>query len=75
MVKKITRSQYEEIQDAFEEGYQELHQALAEHTGIVAYSHEAYSYWVGDNWVGNSEDFELDVILENAYIEVVEDGN
>ena len=75
MVKKITRSQYAEIQEAFEEGYRELHQALAEHTGIVAYSHEAYSYWDGDNWVGNSEDFDLDVILENAYIEVVEDGS
>lgn len=76
MANKITRSQYEEIQDAYEKGYRELHEVLAEHTGIVAYSHEAYCYFDANcNYVGNSEDFDLDDLLENAYIEVVEDGN
>ena len=76
MAKKITKSQYEEIQDAYEEGFRELHMVLAEHTGIVAYSYEAYTYYdVNDNYVGNSEDFDLDELLENAYIEVIDDGN
>ena len=75
MAKKITKSQYEEIQDAYEKGFWELHMALAEHTGIVAYSYEAYTYYdVNGNYVGNSEDFDLDEVLEAAYIELVEDG-
>ena len=76
MAGKITKSQYDEIQDAYEEGFWELHQVLAEHTGIVAYSYDAYTYYdANGNYVGNSEDFDLDFLLENAYIEVVEDGN
>lgn len=75
MAKKITRSQYEEIEAAHEDGFWELHQALAEYTGIVAYSHEAYTYYDSNgNYVGNSEDFDLDDLLESAYIEVIEDG-
>ena len=44
MAKKITRSQYEEIEAANEDGFWELHQALAEYTGIVAYAYESDAY-------------------------------
>lgn len=75
MARKITQSQYEELQDAFEEGFYEFNQILAEHTGIIAHSYTGYTYFdVNDNYVGNSEDFDLDDLLESAYIEVVEDG-
>ena len=75
MAKKITKSQYEEIQDAYEDGFQELNQILAEHTGIIAHAYTAYNYFdVNDNYVGNSDEFDLDVLLEAAYIEVEEDG-
>ena len=74
---KITKSQYEEIEDAYMYcNLDEFHETLAEHTGIVAYSYTAYSYFdANGNYVGDSNEFDLDTILENAYMEVVDDGN
>ena len=67
--------EYEEMEAALEEGFLEFNQILAEHTGIVAYSYTAYNYFdVNDNYVGNSDEVDLDDFLKNAYIEVVEDG-
>ena len=76
MVDKITRSQYEEIDDAFAYGtIKEFHRTLEKHTGISTVPYTGYQYFYGDDYVGDSNDFDLLDLLKNAYIEVVEDGN
>ena len=76
MVDKITRSQYEDIEDAFSYGtIGEFHRMLEKHTGISAIPYTAYKYFNGDDYIGDSEDFDLLNLLKNAYIEVVEDGD
>ena len=76
MADEITKSQYEEIEDAFNYGtIGEFHRMLEKHTGIEAIPYTAYQYFNGDDYVGDSNDFDLLDLLKNAYIEVVEDGN
>lgn len=71
---KITKQQYDELVDAYEFDEQEFIEKLEEYTGITRRSYTAYDYYSGcDNYIGNSEDFDLDDILRKAYVEVVED--
>ena len=76
MVDKITKRQYEEIEEAFTYGsIDEFHRILDRYTGISTVSYTGYQYFIGDDYVGNSDDFDLLDVLKNAYIEVTEDGN
>lgn len=76
MVDKITKSQYEDIEDAFIcDSIVGFHRVLEKHTGISAIPYTSYQYFNGDDYVGDSNDFDLLDVLKNAYIEVVEDGN
>lgn len=73
MIDKITREQLEELSDAFDFGTpSEFHEILEEYTSIVAKPYTAYQYFneFGD-YVGDSNDFELLDLLQNARIEVV----
>lgn len=73
MSDKITREQLETLSDAFDYGiFSEFHEILKEYTGIVAKPYTAYQYFdeFGD-YVGDSNDFELLDLLQNARIEVV----
>lgn len=75
MVDKITKRQYEEIEEAFTYGsIDDFHRILAEHTGISTVSYTGYQYFIGEDYVGDSNDFDLLDVLKNAYIEVVDDG-
>lgn len=72
---KITQAQYEELQEAYDLDDQQFVEKLEEYTGITRKSYTAYNYYdYHDNYIGCSEQFDLDTLLENAYVEVMEDG-
>ena len=76
MVDKIAKSQYEDIEDAYIcDSTAVFHRVLEKYTGIVAIPYTGYQYFNGDDYVGDSNDFDLLDVLKNAYIEVVDDGN
>lgn len=74
MIDKITRKQLCELSDAFDFGrLSEFHEMLEEYTGIVAKPYTAYQYFDEfGNYIGDSNDFELLDLLQNARLEVVE---
>ena len=71
---KITKQQFDELQEAYEIDEQEFVEKLEEYTGITRRSYTAYNYYdcAGD-YLGSSENFDLYDILRSAYVEV-EDG-
>ena len=75
MADKITKEQYEELEYARFCDKHEYHKLLKEIVGIVAQPYTAFSYYdsVG-NYVGDSENFDLDDLLKSAYVEVVDDA-
>ena len=72
---KISNKQYEELQEAYELDDQLFLEKLEEYTGIESKSYIARNYYdCHGNYVGCSEYFDLDAVLENAYVEVVAHG-
>ena len=71
---KITKRQYEELKEAYENNDLEFARKLEEYTGIERREFTSYDYYIGDDYVGNSDDSSLYDILRNAYVEVTEDG-
>lgn len=72
---KISNKQYEELQEAYELDDQLFLEKLEEYTGIESKPYIARNYYdCHGNYVGCSEDFDLDAVLENAYVEVVAHG-
>lgn len=68
---KITKQQYDELQDAYDFDEQQFVEKLEEYTGITRHSYTAYSYYSeSGNYIGDSNDFDLDDILRKAYVEV-----
>lgn len=69
---KITKEQYEELEDVRVYGTkQEFHTLLEKYTDIVAHPYTAYQYVdCADNYVGDSDNFDLRDLLTNAYIEI-----
>lgn len=68
---RITAEQYEELQEAYDYDEQRFIEKLEEYTGITRKSYTAYNYYDhNDNYIGCSENFDLDVLLENAYVKV-----
>ena len=68
---KITAEQYEELQEAYDTDDQVFVEKLEAYTGIVRKSYIAYNYFdAHGNYIGCSEDFDLDALLEDAYVEV-----
>lgn len=72
---KITKQQYEELEEAYDIDEQEFVEKLEEYTGITRKSYTAYNYYdFSGNYIGCSEDFDLDRLLESAYVGVTDDG-
>lgn len=68
---RITEQQLEELREAYDFDEQRFAEKLEEYTGIVRRSYIAHNYYdASDNYIGCSEEFDLDNLLENAYIEV-----
>ena len=72
---KISRQQYEQLEEAYDLDDQQFVEKLEEYTGITRKPYTAHNYFDRHgNYIGCSEDFDLDTLLENAYVEVAEDG-
>lgn len=69
---KITKEQYEELLEShYCDSKEDFHKLLEKYTDIVAHPFVSYIYAdCGDNYVGDSENFDLRDILRNAYIEI-----
>ena len=69
---RITPEQYEELVEANDYDDQQFIEKLEEYTGITRKSYTAYNYYdCSGNYIGCSENFDLDVLLESAYVRVV----
>ena len=73
----ITQKQFEELEDVRIHGsQQEFNELLEKYTDIKAHLFASYIYAdCADNYVGDSENFDLRDLLTNAYIEVRSDTN
>lgn len=72
MADSITKAQYEELEDLIMCcDAEEFHKLLEKHAGIKASPYTAYQYFdsVGD-YIGDSNENDLDELLEAAYVEV-----
>lgn len=67
----ITTEQLEELRQAESISRVDFNELLEEYTGIKAIPYAAFSYEdSAGNWVGDSDSYDVDDILRNAYIEV-----
>ena len=71
----ITKAQYEELKDIYNSGYTaEFHKLLEEYTGVEARPYTAYSYYSANrDYIGDSDEIDLDELLLAAYVEVRDD--
>jgi len=76
MPDKITEDQLDELLDARDYfGADKFVKLMAEYTGIVVKTYTGYQYFdAADNFLGDSEWNSLRDILEEAEIEVVDNG-
>lgn len=74
MPSEITREQFNELDEIlFIDGREGFNKALEEYTGIEARPYTAYQYYDGaGNYVGDSDNDDLNEILRRAYISVKE---
>ena len=69
---KITAEQHVELEELYDIDEQRFVVKLEEYTGITRKSYTAYNYFdCHGNYIGCSEDFDLDRLLEGAYVKVV----
>ena len=69
---RITAEQYEELVEAYDYDDQQFIEKLEEYTGITRKPYIAHNYYdCSGNYIGCSEKFDLDMLLENAYVRVV----
>lgn len=76
MPKTITREQLEDIEDAYScSDRNGAYALLKKYTGIEARPYTAFAFYdEADNYVGDSDNHTFRDLLDNAYIEVVEEG-
>lgn len=75
MDKLITKKQYEEMEDAAVSGVEEAHALLEKYAGIQARAYTAYNYYdENDNFLANSDETDLEDLLEKANVEVRHGG-
>ena len=76
MAGQITRRQLMELESAWEYLSDEtFEEKLKEYTGITRTPYTGYSYYdASGNYLCDSDEFDLRVAMEDAYIEVVDDG-
>ena len=74
MQNEITKEQLEELEDVLSiDGRAKFNNLLKELTGIEARPYTAFQYYDGaDNFVGDSDNYDVREILERAYISVKE---
>ncbi len=72
----ITKEQLAEIEDVLSRSDRETaYGLLEEYTGIKAKPYTAWAFYDdADNWVGDSDHYTINDLLDNAYIKIVEKG-
>ena len=75
MAKYITEAQQEKLELAVLLDDEEYRKLLREYMGIEASAYTAYIYYdENGDFIGNSEDYDLDQLMEAAGVEVRDDG-
>lgn len=75
MAKFISKSQMEELEDACAFGTEGANKLLEKYAGIQARAYTAYNYYdENDNFLANSDETDLDDLLEKANVEVRHGG-
>ena len=76
MNRTITKKQLEEIEEAGCWGDRtDAYELLEEYTGIAAKPYTAWNFYDEyGNYVGNSDDYSIRDLIENAYIDVVDES-
>ena len=75
MAKFITKKQYEEMEGTAVSGVEEAHALLEKYAGIQARAYTAYNYYdENDDFLANSDEADLDGLLEMAGVEVRHGG-
>lgn len=73
---EITKEQLKELEETLSVDRRDFNDLLEEYTGIVAKPYIGFVYYdSADNWVGDSDNYDVREILENAYITVRENDN
>lgn len=76
MTKYITEAQQEKLELAVLLDDEEYRKLLREYMGIEARAYTAYNYYdENGDFIGNSEDYDLDQLMEAAGVEVRDDGS
>lgn len=76
MAKYITEAQQEKLELAVLLDDEEYRKLLREYMGIKARAYTAYNYYdENGDFIGNSEDYDLDQLMEAAGVEVRDDGS
>ena len=69
MAKFISKSQMEELEDACTFGIEGANKLLKKYAGIQARAYTAYNYYdENDNFLANSDETDLDDLLEKANV-------
>ena len=76
MNRVITKAQLEEIEEAsFWGDKRDAFALLKEYTGIEAKPYAAWNFYDEDgNYVGDSDNYSIRDLIENAYIDVVDES-
>lgn len=76
MAKYITEAQQEKLELAVLLDDEEYRKLLREYMGIEARAYTAYNYYdENGDFIGNSEDYDLDQLMEAAGVEERDDGS
>ena len=76
MAKYITEAQREKLELAVLLDDEEYRKLLREYMGIEARAYTADNYYdENGDFIGNSEDYDLDQLMEEAGVEVRDDGS
>lgn len=76
MAKYMTEVQQEKLELAVLLDDEEYRKLLREYMGIEAKAYTAYNYYdENGDFIGNSEDYDLDQLMEAAGVEVRDDGS
>lgn len=75
MAKFITKTQMDELEDSCTFGIEGANKLLEKYAGIEARAYTAYNYYDEDgNFLANSDETDLDGLLEMAGVEVRHGG-
>jgi hypothetical protein len=74
MTKIITKKQLEEIEEAYFLDREEAFGLLEEYADIKAMPFTAWAFYdAADNYIGDSDNYSIRDLLDNAYVSVVEE--